>query len=76
MNRQLREMMPDEDKKLFLADIPTFVVNTIYGNDITQDICWYLSEFPDFLKAGAEKTAAEFRKLIEQTREQKCSQTT
>jgi hypothetical protein len=52
--------------KLFLADIPTFVVNAVHGNDITQDICWYLSEFPDFLKAGAEKTAADFRKLIEQ----------
>jgi hypothetical protein len=25
-----------------------------------------LSEFSDFLKPGAEKTAAEFRKLIEQ----------
>jgi hypothetical protein len=52
--------------KLFLADVPTFVVNTIYGKDITQDICWYLSEFPNFLKAGAEKTAADFRKVIEQ----------
>jgi hypothetical protein len=52
--------------KLVLADVPTFVVNTVHGRDLTQDLCWYASEFPDFLKPGAEKTVAEFRKLIEQ----------
>lgn len=52
--------------KLFLADVPTYVVNAVHGRHLTQDVCWYLSEFPDFLKSGGEKTVAEFRKLIEQ----------
>ena len=52
--------------KLVLADVPTFVVNAVHGRDLTQDICWYASEYPDFLKPGAEKTVVEFRKLVEQ----------
>jgi hypothetical protein len=52
--------------KLFLADIPTYVVNSVHGRDITQDVNWFVSEFPDFLKPGAEKTVADFKKVIEQ----------
>jgi hypothetical protein len=49
----------------FLADVPTFVVNTIHGTDLTHDMIWYASEFPDFVKAGHGKSAVEFRKLME-----------
>jgi hypothetical protein len=50
--------------KPFLKDVPVFVVNTSYGNDLAQDINWYCSEFPDFLKPGKEKSAAEMRELL------------
>jgi hypothetical protein len=49
---------------LFLADIPIFAANTIGGGDLIQDINWYCSEHPDFLKPGKEKSAAEMRELL------------
>ena len=51
--------------KLFLADVPVFALNTIHGGDLAQDINWYLSEHPDFLKPGKEKSVAEMRELME-----------
>jgi hypothetical protein len=51
--------------ELFLADIPVFVVNTIHGDDMTQDIHWFASEFPDFLKPGREYSSSQFREQIE-----------
>jgi len=51
--------------ELFLADIPAFVVNTVHGHDLTQDMLWYASEFDDFLRAGHERSAADFKKLME-----------
>ena len=50
--------------EVLLSEIPIFVVNTIPGGDLVQDILWYASEFPDFLKRGKEKSAAEFKRLI------------
>ncbi len=50
--------------KLFLSDLPVFVVNTIHGNDLTQDINWYCSQHPNFLKKGKEKSATEFREMM------------
>ena len=47
--------------ELFLKDTPTFVVNTIHGSDLTQDMIWYASEFPEFLKQGHEKSVQQFR---------------
>ena len=48
-----------------MADIPVFVVNTIHGDDLTQDIHWFASEFPDFLKPGREYSSSQFREQIE-----------
>jgi hypothetical protein len=47
--------------ELFLKDVPTFVVNTSHGRDLTQDMIWLVSEFPDFIKQGQEKSAQQFR---------------
>jgi hypothetical protein len=52
--------------KLFLKDVPVFVVNTIHGSHLTQDINWYCSESPDFLKPGKEKSLSEMRELLAQ----------
>jgi len=51
--------------ELFLKDIPTFVVNTSHGRDLTQDMIWYASECPDFLKQGQEKSAQQFREHMQ-----------
>ena len=51
--------------ELLLVDVPVFVVNTTSGGDIIHDMIWYLSEFPDFLKKGKEKSVVEFRRLME-----------
>jgi len=50
--------------RLFLKDVPTFVLNTTHGRDLTQDIVWFASQFPDFLKQGQEKSAQQFRELM------------
>lgn len=50
--------------KLFLHDVPVYVVNGVHGQDLTQDMNWFASQFPDFIKKGHEKSAAEFRKLM------------
>jgi len=50
--------------RLFLKDTPTFVVNTSHGRDLTQDMIWYASQNPDFLKPGQEKSGQQFRELI------------
>ncbi|MFQ5477151.1 MAG: hypothetical protein ACE5E4_00880 [Candidatus Binatia bacterium] len=47
-----------------LADLPVFVVNTMHGDDLVQDINWYVSEHPDFLKPAREKSESELRKLM------------
>ncbi len=47
--------------KLFLTDIPVYVINTTHGGDITQDMNWIVSEFPSFLGKGKEKSATQFR---------------
>jgi len=51
--------------KLFLHDVPIYVVNGVHGGDLTQDMNWFASQFPDFLKKGQEKSAADFRKLMQ-----------
>lgn len=51
--------------ELFLADIPSFVVNTTHGRDLTHDMVWMASESPGFLRAGQEKSASDFRKLMD-----------
>ncbi len=53
--------------KFFFTDLPVFVVNGTMGRDLTQDVLWYLSEHPGFLKAGKEKSAAEMRELMKTT---------
>jgi len=53
--------------KFFLADVPVFVVNGVHGRDFTQDVLWYASEHPAFLKPGKEKSVAEFRNLMHTT---------
>jgi hypothetical protein len=53
--------------KFFFTDIPVFVVNGTSGRDFTQDVLWYASEHPGFLKPGKEKTAAEMRELMQKT---------
>jgi hypothetical protein len=50
--------------RLFLKDVPTFVLNTTHGRDFTQDVIWYASQFPDFLKQGQEKSAQQLRELM------------
>ena len=52
--------------ELFLKDVPVFVVNTIHGRDLTQDVSWHCSESTDFLKPGKEKSASEMRELLAQ----------
>jgi hypothetical protein len=52
--------------QLLFEDIPIFVVNTIHGDDLTQDIHWYVSEFPEALKTGRELSVSDFRDTIEQ----------
>ena len=51
--------------QLLFEDIPIFVVNGVHGEDLTQDIHWYVSEFPDALKAGRELSAQDFRNAME-----------
>ena len=51
--------------ELFLGDIPTYVVNTVHGRDVTQDMIWYASECTGFLRAGQEQSIAEFRKIMQ-----------
>jgi hypothetical protein len=51
--------------RVFLADVPVFALNTIHGGDLTQDINWYCSEHPDFLKQSKEKSALEMRDLLQ-----------
>lgn len=51
--------------EVFLRDVPTFVVNTVHGDDMTQDMVWLVSELPDLIKQGKDRSAAEFRKLME-----------
>jgi hypothetical protein len=51
--------------EVFLADIPIYVVNGVHGADFTQDVNWYVSQFPDFLKRGQEKSVGDVRKLME-----------
>ena len=50
---------------MLFEDIPIFVVNTIHGEDLIQDIHWYVSEFPEALKTGRELSASDFRDTIE-----------
>jgi hypothetical protein len=50
--------------RLFLKDVPTFVLNATHGLEFTQDVVWYTSQFPDFLKQGQEKSAQQFRELM------------
>jgi hypothetical protein len=50
--------------KLFLKDVPTYVLNTTQGRDLTQDAVWYASQTPDFLKPGQEKSTQQFRELM------------
>ncbi len=51
--------------EVFLHDVPAFVVNTGHGADMTQDMIWLVSESPDLIKRGKDRSAAEFRKLME-----------
>ncbi|HYC56474.1 MAG TPA: hypothetical protein VEL28_16205 [Candidatus Binatia bacterium] len=53
--------------KFFLTDVPVFVVNGAHGRDFTQDVIWYASEHPTFLKNGKEKSAADMRELMRAT---------
>ncbi len=51
--------------RVFLADVPTYIVNCIHGRDRTQDMIWYASEFPDFLRQGHARSAQQFAELME-----------
>ena len=53
-----------ETWRVFLSDVPTFVINTNCGRDLTQDMVWLASESPDFLKPGQERSGPQFRELI------------
>ncbi len=50
--------------RLFLSDLPVYVVNTLGGGDLIQDIHWAVSENPELLKPGREFTRAEFADWI------------
>lgn len=50
--------------RLFLSDVPVYAINTQYGSDVTQDMIWYASEFPTFIKLRKEKSIQEFRDLM------------
>ena len=51
--------------QLLFEDIPIFVVNTVNDGDVTQDIHWYVSQFPEALKSGKEWSEADFRERME-----------
>jgi hypothetical protein len=51
--------------EVFLHDVPVFVVNTVHGADMTNDLVWLVSELPDLVKRGKEKSPAEVGKLME-----------
>ncbi len=51
----------------FLNDVPCYVVNTSGGGDVLQDLNWYVSDNPEFLKPGKEKSVDEFKALMEKT---------
>ena len=51
--------------EVFLHDVPVFVVNTVHGADMTHDLIWLVSELPDLVKRGKEKSPAEVGKLME-----------
>lgn len=53
--------------RLFLSDIPVYVINNVHGECQTQDLIWYASQNPDFLKPRKEKTGAEFAELMEKS---------
>ncbi len=50
--------------QLIFSDLPVFVVNAVHGYDLTQDVIWMVSEHPDFLRRGHEKSVVEFRELM------------
>jgi len=57
----------DIQVKLWLrhcTDVPTYIVNGAPGLEITQDINWYLSEYPDFISTGQKMTTDEFKRLM------------
>jgi hypothetical protein len=57
----------DMQVKLWLrhcTDVPTYIVNGAPGLEITQDINWYLSEYPDFISTGQKMTTDEFKRLM------------
>ena len=51
--------------QLILSDLPVFVVNAVHGLDITQDVIWMVSEHPETVRRGHEKSPLEFRELME-----------
>lgn len=57
----------DIQVKLWLkhcTDVPTYIVNGAPGLEITQDINWYLSEYPDFVAVGQKMSTEEFERLM------------
>jgi Phosphoenolpyruvate carboxykinase len=46
------------------ASVPVFIVNGAPGLEITQDVNWYLSEYPDFLASGQAMSVDEFKTLM------------
>jgi hypothetical protein len=53
--------------RLFLNDIPVYMVNTTVGGDIVQDLNWYCSQNPNWLKHRKETTKEAFAELMEKT---------
>ncbi len=45
-------------------DVPVFIVNGAPGLEITQDINWYLSEYPEFLAEGEQMSTEQFKDLM------------
>jgi hypothetical protein len=57
----------DIQVKLWLrhcTEVPTYIVNGAPGLEITQDINWYLSEYPDFISGGQKMSTEEFKQLM------------
>lgn len=51
--------------RLFLHDVPVYMINTTIGGDIVQDLNWYCSQNPTWLKLRKEVTAQGFRDLMQ-----------
>ena len=45
-------------------EVPTFIVNGAPGLEITQDINWYLSEYPDCVDIDNEMSTDKFKEMM------------